>query len=208
MRTMNTAWFALAFTGALLAAPSGSAAQERGDLARGAEAYGATCGRCHNPRSPVERSDRDWIVIVNHMRARGAGITGQQVRDILAFLQASNHVEEALVQAGGGGAAAPAAPAAGPSGPVMVSQDPADVSAGQALTSAKGCIGCHKIAGGGGDIGPNLGGVVNAKGADFVAQKLTNPAFNNAGTLMPNLGLTQDEIRSLIAYLATLHVPQ
>jgi mono/diheme cytochrome c family protein len=204
MKIKNTAWLALAFVGALVAAPTGTAAQEgQGDLARGAEAYGATCGRCHNPRSPVERSDRDWVVIINHMRARGAGISGQKVRDILAFLQASNHVEEALVAAGT--VAQPAA--AMPSGPVSISEDPADISAGQALTSAKGCIGCHKVAGAGGQIGPDLDGIVAAKGAEFVAQKLANPAFNNPGTLMPNFGLTEDEIRSLVAYLATVRLP-
>jgi mono/diheme cytochrome c family protein len=204
MTTVYRGWLVLVVSGALLAAPSQTAAQEKGDVARGAEAYGATCGRCHNPRSPVERSDRDWIVIVNHMRARGAGVTGQQVRDILAFLQASNHVEEALVLAG---TVAPREeePA---SGPVTVSQDPADISTGQGLTATKGCIGCHKIAGAGGAIGPDLDGIVNAKGADFVAQKLANPAFNNAGTLMPNFSLSREEIHALIAYLATLRQPE
>jgi mono/diheme cytochrome c family protein len=204
MKIKNTAWLALAFVGAMVAAPTGTAAQaEQGDLARGAEAYGATCGRCHNPRSPMERSDRDWIVIINHMRARGAGISGQKVRDILAFLQASNFVEEALVAAGT--AAQPAA--AMPSGPVSISDDPADISAGQALTSTKGCIGCHRVAGAGGQIGPDLDGIVAAKGAEFVGQKLANPAFNNPGTLMPNFALTEDEIRSLVAYLATVRLP-
>ena len=198
MKTLNTAWFALAFAGSLLVAPSTAAAQEAGDVARGAEAYGATCGRCHNARSPVERSDRDWIVIVNHMRARGAGVTGQQVRDILAFLHASNQDGRTQSQ--------DAAPAAAPASmdSIRVSTDPADVELGRTLTSEKGCIGCHVLNGAGGAIGPGLNGVVAAKGATFVARKLAQPSFDNAGTLMPNLGLSDDQIRALVAYLATL----
>jgi mono/diheme cytochrome c family protein len=199
MNTTQKILLAVAVAGVVIAAPTGVAAQERGDVARGAEAYGATCGRCHTARSPVERSDRDWIVIVNHMRARGAGITGQQVRDLLAFLQASNQVGGDVVQSGS---------LVAPTESVAVSEDPADVASGLGLISSKGCIGCHRVGGAGGAIGPDLDGVVAAKGADFVAQKIGNPSFNNPGTLMPNFGLSQDEIHSLIAYLATIRAPR
>ncbi|MFQ5536014.1 MAG: c-type cytochrome [Gemmatimonadota bacterium] len=201
MNTISRTLLAVAVGGGLFLFPADTAAQQ-GDVAAGAKAYGNTCGRCHNPRSPVERSDRDWVVIINHMRAR-AGLTGQQVRDILAFLQASNHVEESLVAAAGG-LARPASISAEAGVSAEISTDPGDVAKGQTLTAAKGCVGCHVIGGGGGQIGPKLNGVVATKGAEFVARKLANPAFNNPGTLMPNLGLSPDEIRALIAYLATL----
>lgn len=174
---------------------------EVGDVARGAKAYGATCGRCHNPRSPVERTDAEWLVIVNHMRMR-AGLDGQQARDILAFLQAMNR-EESVVFA----EPAPSAPVSGEptdAGVGSVSTDPADIARGEALTAEKGCIGCHVIDGGGGQIGPRLDGIVEAKGPEFLFRKLMDPSFNNGGTLMPNLGLSSDEIRALIAYLASL----
>jgi len=45
--------------------------------------------RCHNARDPQEFRDDLWKPIVTHMRVR-AGLTGQEARDILAFLQASN----------------------------------------------------------------------------------------------------------------------
>ncbi|MBI4006787.1 MAG: cytochrome c [Gammaproteobacteria bacterium] len=41
-------------------------------------------------RDPKEFRDDLWRPIVNHMRVR-AGLTGQQTRDILAFLQSSNY---------------------------------------------------------------------------------------------------------------------
>ncbi len=58
-------------------------------VAAGAAVYGSMCGRCHNARSPLERTDREWVVIIAHMRVRG-NLTGPQVRDVLAFLQATN----------------------------------------------------------------------------------------------------------------------
>lgn len=60
-----------------------------GDPARGAKAWADNCARCHNMRDPREFTDGQWQVIVTHMRLRG-GLTGQDARDILAFLQAAN----------------------------------------------------------------------------------------------------------------------
>ena len=47
------------------------------------------CARCHNMRDPKELRDDQWRAAVGHMRVR-AGLTGQEARDILAFLQGSN----------------------------------------------------------------------------------------------------------------------
>jgi mono/diheme cytochrome c family protein len=55
----------------------------------GGKMWGQTCGQCHNLRPPFEYSDAQWAVAVHHMRIR-VPLTGQQQRDILAFLQASN----------------------------------------------------------------------------------------------------------------------
>jgi len=62
---------------------------EPGDFARGSKAWAETCGGCHNIRSPKELRDDQWVSAVFHMRAR-AGLTGQETRDIITFLQASN----------------------------------------------------------------------------------------------------------------------
>lgn len=60
-------------------------------IARGAQEWQNDCGRCHNYRSPSEFSDKNWHVIVNHMRVI-APLTGKAARDIEAFLKASNGV--------------------------------------------------------------------------------------------------------------------
>lgn len=61
-----------------------------GDWIRGAKYYSDNCGRCHNPRAPTEHLDRDWSIIITHMRIT-AGLPGQQARDIYAFMAASNN---------------------------------------------------------------------------------------------------------------------
>jgi len=60
-----------------------------GDFVRGAKAWAANCARCHNMRDPKEFNDDQWKVTVTHMRVR-AGLTGQEARDILTFLQGAN----------------------------------------------------------------------------------------------------------------------
>jgi hypothetical protein len=45
--------------------------------------------RCHNMRDPKELDDKQWKAVVTHMRLR-AGLTGQDARDILVFLQLTN----------------------------------------------------------------------------------------------------------------------
>ncbi|GIW52222.1 MAG: hypothetical protein KatS3mg081_1577 [Gemmatimonadales bacterium] len=178
--------------------PPAAIAQQQASVTEGARVYGRMCGRCHNPRSPLERSDRDWVTIANHMRVR-ANLTGGQVRDVLAFLQASNSDPRERV---GLGETVPQPSPEVRGGPP--STDPATVARGKELVAQKACVGCHVIENTGGQIGPSLNGVVQRRGADFVRRKLADPTFNNATSMMPNFGLSAEEIEALLAYLATL----
>ena len=58
-------------------------------FARGAQTWANTCAGCHNMRDPKELRDDQWRVAIAHMRVR-AGLTGQEARDVLVFLQGSN----------------------------------------------------------------------------------------------------------------------
>ncbi|MEZ5275570.1 MAG: cytochrome c [Opitutaceae bacterium] len=85
---MLTAGVASIATGA--SSPDQSRKEEtQGDFIRGAQVWANNCTRCHNIRGPKEFNDQQWKVIVTHMRVR-AGLTGQDVRDVLAFMQQSN----------------------------------------------------------------------------------------------------------------------
>jgi len=184
----------------LLRPRSAGAQDTTNQVGAGASVYGTMCGRCHNPRSPLERSDGEWVTITNHMRAR-ANLTGSEIRAVLAFLQATNTGpgERAELPPLTIGAAAAPAVASGP-----VSTDPRVVALGQALVTEKACVGCHVIGRTGGPVGPNLNGVMERRGPVFVRQKLTTPSFNNPTSMMPNFGLTPEQVEAIAAYLATL----
>lgn len=62
----------------------------KGNVARGASEWATNCVRCHEMREPSEFDDPKWRPVVLHMRLEG-GLTGQQTRDILAFIQSSDY---------------------------------------------------------------------------------------------------------------------
>lgn len=180
---------ALLIVAGVLGIPSVSNAQT-GSLAEGARTYGRLCGSCHNARSPLERSDRDWVTVINHMRVR-ANMTGQQVRDVLAFVQGTNEDPAGVTML------PPTVRAQGLDQMEAVQQ-------GKRLVEEKACLGCHVVGAEGGNIGPSLNGVTGRRGVDYVQKKLADPTFDRETSMMPNFGLTEEEIGWILAYLATL----
>lgn len=92
-----------------------------------------------------------------------------------------------------------------------------DISEGEQLFTSKGCTACHTI--GGGDlVGPDLAGVTTRTEKDWLARWLKEPdkmlaegdatateLFEKYNKVpMPNLGLTDAEVASLIAYFESL----
>ena len=55
----------------------------------GVQLWSDNCMRRHNGRPPEEFSGAQWETIVHHMRLR-ANLTGEETREIVAFLKASN----------------------------------------------------------------------------------------------------------------------
>jgi len=62
--------------------------ENTGNAENGAQLWADTCIRCHNLRTPSSLSKSNWSTSMQHMRVR-AGLTGQETRDILAFILAS-----------------------------------------------------------------------------------------------------------------------
>ncbi len=60
-----------------------------GNFSSGSKIWAENCNRCHNIRGPKELRDDQWITTAFHMRIRG-GLTGQETRDVITFLQAAN----------------------------------------------------------------------------------------------------------------------
>ncbi len=180
---------ALLMAAGVAATPSVMNAQE-GSLAEGARTYGRVCGSCHNARSPLERSDRDWVTIINHMRVRG-NMTGAQARNVLAFLQGTNEDPTTIT-------VLPAPPRISDGLPLDTIQQ------GKRIVAEKACLGCHVVGDEGGNIGPTLNGVIARRGMEYVHDKLADPTFDVDSSMMPNFGLTDEEIGWVLAYLATL----
>ncbi|MBI3977533.1 MAG: c-type cytochrome [Chloroflexi bacterium] len=141
----------------------------------------------------------------------GGPLNYEQVNELVAFvLSTDEHKWEEVkkqVEAAGGlpTDAAPAAAAAG---------TPAEK--GQATFLTK-CVGCHAVdslkdKGAVGTVGPNLskfGGQSQIVGTlptneENVKKWLKDPPAVKSGTLMPNLGLSDDDINALAAFLLTL----
>lgn len=187
------------FVAGLLPAQTVTAQESVGDVSEGARVYGNMCGRCHNPRSPLEFEDRSWVMIANHMRVRG-NLTGTQMRDVIAFVQASNtDPRERAALPGGTQQQSEVGPA-----DTTLSSDPEVLRLGKQVVQQRACLGCHIVEGEGGAVGPALDGVIRRKGAAFVIRKLADPTFNTSRSMMPNFALTDEQIRAVASYLATL----
>jgi cytochrome c oxidase subunit 2 len=105
---------------------------------------------------------------------------------------------------------APAPGAAAPAGG-------GDPKVGAQLIQQKGCPTCHTIPGipgANGTIGPNEAGVASRKqiaggavpnnGPDDLKKWILDPPGLKPGTIMPKLGLTDEEATNIVAYLETL----
>lgn len=135
--------------GALLAlgAARTAAAQDTTlTLPEGAELYNRTCQRCHNLRGPGEWTDREWVIIMQHMETR-ANLSVEHARLIRAFLLASNASARAPGSARSGVAADTVRP--------DITPDLIDTGR-QIFHGAGACVSCHGADLGGGPLAPNL----------------------------------------------------
>ncbi len=80
-----------------------------------------------------------------------------------------------------------------------------DLAHGIALVKEKGCMVCHTINGAGGQVGPDLNGVVDRYGQEWLRTWLKNPQAVRSGSRMPNFRFTDEEITSVVTFLETLH---
>jgi len=55
----------------------------------GAQIWGETCIRCHNPASPQVFSDTEWEVTGIHMQIRG-NLSPEETKKVVEFLQSAN----------------------------------------------------------------------------------------------------------------------
>ncbi len=80
----------------------------------------------------------------------------------------------------------------------------AEVRRGQDLFGSLGCIGCHQIGTTGGYVGPDLSNTGKRLKPGWIAAWLTDPQRAKPGTIQPNYGLSQADVRALTAFLAQI----
>ena len=80
------------------------------------------------------------------------------------------------------------------------------VSIGKDVYYRKGCAGCHKIAGAGGDLGPDLTNEGNVLSHDVQWHKghFKDPSSVVPGSMMPKIDLLEREAEALAAYMTSL----
>jgi len=78
---------------------------------------------------------------------------------------------------------------------------------GRALFDAEGCAACHRIAGRGGNAGPDLTLVGFRHGPGWLDLWLSSPHVWKSDTQMPEFRLRAPERQALVSYLASLTTP-
>lgn len=80
------------------------------------------------------------------------------------------------------------------------------ISLGKEVYNLKGCSGCHKIAGGGGEIAPDLTNEGNIISHDSAWHKkhLKDPQSVVPGSAMPKMDIPENELNALAAFLISL----
>ncbi|HCX34819.1 MAG TPA: hypothetical protein DHV08_15565 [Rhodocyclaceae bacterium] len=124
-----------------------------------------------------------------------ASLSMAEVKAVVAYLQSLGGAEVTVsVQAGD---VAAGKKAVGP------------VHRGRQLMDANGCLGCHKLAGEGGAVGPELTRVAERREPAKIAQKIADPKLwtaegFQAGLMPPRPDLPEGDRQEIAAYLAGL----
>lgn len=150
-------------------------------IADGAKLYNDNCARCHNPKPAESYTAAEWSVIMPHMREK-AHLTGTETRAIERFIAATLTAD------------------------VQQSRSKDDSLSkmgidGEALFENNGCGGCHQISGSGGTMGPDLEESLTTRGAQFMVEKILNPALGNPSSTMPKFPVSEAEASAIVEYI-------
>jgi cytochrome c2/uncharacterized membrane protein len=197
--------------------PDGSALTvPPGDETHGRELYrGLRCGSCHDAGAKMEapgippdlsaagsRYVREWVIeyLLHPRRLRWVD---EGVRPVVRMPQFDLSREEAADLSAALAARRDTVqfPENVPGGTFTE----AEVARGSDLVREYSCRGCHIVEGTGRRFGPELDGVGDRLRPAYIVAFLRDPKGVVPGTSMKDFGLWDDEMRSLTAYLMSLH---
>ncbi len=80
------------------------------------------------------------------------------------------------------------------------------IEKGKQVFQSKGCLGCHRVNGQGGSIGPELSGsTLSGRSRNWLKDQITDPKSHFPHTVMPAFtGLSKEQLGNLVAYLTSL----
>ncbi len=81
------------------------------------------------------------------------------------------------------------------------------IGVGEDLFEEYGCVGCHRIRGKGGELGPDLSRAGFMLQPQFIYRWIRNPQSFKPHTRMPNLDLSEEDALSVALYVSTLKDP-
>jgi len=133
-------------------------------------------------RDPKANDPRSVMFPFDHL-------SDQQVNDLVAYIESLSLPRTK--------AAAPSAPGA----PVSPG-----VKLGQQVFDSVGCLGCHRVNGRGGTLGPDLSNIANAgHSTEWLEVQIRDPKAHNRTTIMPAFtNLTDTQVQHVVEYLETL----
>lgn len=130
-------------------------------------------------------------------RMQNYHFTEAQIDDLVAFLEWIDQVD-----LNGFPAAPTLSPVAAPGAPAGGSAVVPTTDRPQVFNQL--CVACHALGGQGGAVGPALDRVGERFDAAYLQRWLQNPQQVRPGTTMPQLPLTEAQVRELVAFLSQL----
>lgn len=182
----------------------------RADAERGNQIFSTTCYLCHGsngmgtPAAPrlnsqelLARYDNVFFrnTITSGRPSKGMPTWGkvyspEQIEDIVAFIRTWQQPLSVASAA-----------------PPREKETPRDarLERGKQLYLSLGCMGCHKVGGAGGTLGPDLSNVGKQRNQEWLLGHFKTPQVFVPGSTMPPLGhLPADQLEALTAYMLSL----
>jgi mono/diheme cytochrome c family protein len=78
------------------------------------------------------------------------------------------------------------------------------IESGEGSFDDYGCVGCHRVRGKGGELGPDLSRAGFMLQPQFIYRWIRNPQSFKPETRMPNLNLSDEDALAVSLYLGTL----
>ncbi len=127
------------------------------------------CGNCHSVDIATSQrmTQAEWTSVVNDMVSRGAQGSQQDLDNVTSYL--ATHF---------GQGAPPAAGATPPAAPAVAKEttlSEAEVTRAMGLIKANGCLSCHRVAGTGSYVAPDLSDVGASYSAEQIRAALVSP---------------------------------